>query len=111
LLKLDNKQVVGSKKKGKLTRAQMKGRKRELMSDDEAWEMRKRDARRDRIYLWQDRVVPYEIDQKLGMNYMFCLLICQFKIKIITVTRNCSPCNRPTQWEKSPKKQSERVYF
>jgi len=71
LLKLDNKQVVGSKKKGKLTRAQMKGRKRELMSDDEAWEMRKRDARRDRIYLWQDRVVPYEIDQKLGMNYMF----------------------------------------
>ena len=35
-------------------------------SDDQAWERRKRDGRRDRVYLWIDRIVPYEIDAQLG---------------------------------------------
>ena len=63
---IENQRKNPKKKKGKLTWKELKGWKKELISDDEAWEMRKRDARRDRIYLWQDRVVPYEIDQELG---------------------------------------------
>ena len=34
---------------------------------DEAWENKKRDARRDRVYLWINRIVPYEIDSSLSM--------------------------------------------
>ena len=42
-------------------------RKRSITtSDDKAWERRKRDGRRDRVYLWINRIVPYEIDGALG---------------------------------------------
>ena len=42
-------------------------RKRSITtSDDKAWERRKRDGRRDRVYLWINRIVPYEIDGVLG---------------------------------------------
>ena len=42
-------------------------RKRSITSNnDGAWERRKRDGKRDRVYLWIDRIVPYEIDGQLG---------------------------------------------
>lgn len=37
----------------------------------EAWERKKQDARRDRVYLWMDRIVPYEIDSALGAYFNY----------------------------------------
>ena len=37
-----------------------------VYGDEEAWVRKKRDGRRDRVYLWIDRRVSYEIDSSLG---------------------------------------------
>jgi len=60
--------LIGKGKHSRKGKHYRKG-KRDIMSDDEAWERKKRDGKRDRIYLWLDRKVPYEIDSTLGMNY------------------------------------------
>lgn len=38
------------------------------LTEDEAWMRKKRDAKRDRVYLWQDRTIPYEFAPGLSMN-------------------------------------------
>ena len=52
--------------KGKYRR---KGKRDIIMTNDEAWERKKRDGKRDRVYLWLDRKAPYEIDSALGMKF------------------------------------------
>ena len=42
---------------------QQKGKKE--VDGDKEW-FQKRDARRDRVYLWQDRIIPYEFSPELS---------------------------------------------
>ena len=52
-----------------------------MISEDEAWMRKKRDAKRDRVYLWQDRTIPYEFAPGISMDLKY-FSFCSFFYKV-----------------------------